>query len=291
MTLFFRRLTILSLFLMSAVFQTESSFAAEATAPSTSAPVVAAQVVWVKGMVQAISTDQKTRELHRRDLVHEQDILSTEAGGSGQIVFSDGTLFTLNESTKFKIDQYRYVKGDAKQEKYVVSVLKGGFRTVTGLISKDAPDSYKVQTPVATIGVRGTEIVGYIDLKGHSAFAVPKGLADFKNEKGTFVLGKERLYAIYQTEPFEISSTNQLAKVNAVRPEYTAKPSDLLKDIPQIEQVKPSPELIRQSIKTSVAAVNPPLSTNPAAPTGVVGTTPSAAPNAPTGTVGSFCVQ
>src|SRR5690606_19192386 len=36
-------------------------------------------------------------------------------------------------------------------------LLKGGFRAVTGLIGKENRDNYRVRTPVATIGIRGTD--------------------------------------------------------------------------------------------------------------------------------------
>ena len=44
----------------------------------------------------------------------------------------------------------------------VFSLLKGGFRAITGLIGKTRKDDYSIQTSVATIGIRGTDAV-YID--------------------------------------------------------------------------------------------------------------------------------
>jgi hypothetical protein len=202
--------------------------------------VVAAQVVWVKGLVKAISSDKKSRVLQRKDFIYELDTITTQDGGTGQVVFSDNTLVSLSENTVVKISQYRYNKNLPQQQKYVVDVVKGGFRTVTGLISKAGPNNYKLITPVATIGVRGTEIIGHIDVGGKGSFAVPQGAADFTNEAGTSALDQANRFA-------KILSKNAPVV-------YTPQPDAILGSIPVIQPVKPSTELIQKSEKTSIVA-------------------------------------
>jgi len=215
------------------------------------APVVAAQVVWVEGVIEDTSADKKVRKLQRKDLIYEHDSLTVQKGSSGQIVFSDNTLFSLSENSIFKIDQYRFNKnGKTADERYVVDVVKGGFRTVTGLISKAGPTNYQVKTPVATIGVRGTVIEGHIKVtkeKDHevptAVFAVIQGAADFKNKAGTFTLDQNHKYANFSSD--------------AVKPMYTPQPAPELKTLPRTEMVKPSNELVSKSVTTSAAAPSP----------------------------------
>jgi len=114
------------------------------------------QMVWVKGGVHA-SGEAGSRVLSRRSTVYEHDSITTDAGGSGEIVFSDTSLLTLRVGTAFSIDSYKFSKGNHSDDHSTLSVAKGGFRTITGLISKSNPSGYQVNTPVATIGVRGTE--------------------------------------------------------------------------------------------------------------------------------------
>ncbi len=128
---------------------------------------VVAHVVWVKGTFYAtVPGSEEKRELKTSANIYMNDTLVTGAGSEAQIVFSDDSLMTFRAETKFYINQYNYApkeKGKAKasEEKsvgtYVMDLIEGGFRTITGVIAKDNPDNYQVNTPVATIGVRGTE--------------------------------------------------------------------------------------------------------------------------------------
>jgi hypothetical protein len=54
-----------------------------------------------------------------------------------------------------RIDSYRF-EGDANDNS-VLSLLRGTFRAVTGLIGRTARSNYKIVTPNATIGIRGTD--------------------------------------------------------------------------------------------------------------------------------------
>ena len=46
---------------------------------------------------------------------------------------------------------------------FVTRIFKGGFRFVTGLIARSRPSSMQVRLPVATIGIRGTQVAGEAD--------------------------------------------------------------------------------------------------------------------------------
>jgi hypothetical protein len=250
---------------------------AQAVIHEAAAPVVAAQVVWVKGVVQAISPDKKVRALQRRDFIYEHDTISSQAGGSGQIVFSDNTLFSISENSTIKVDQYRFTKsGKVSDEKYVVDVVKGGFRTVTGLISKAGPNNYKVNTPVATIGVRGTEIVGHVDVNGKGFFSVPQGAADFTNSAGTFALEKQKQNAYFTSK--------------TIPAKYTDQPDESLFRVPQVQRVTASPELLKKSIVTSTVAnqaTGGPNGTNGGKSTGTGGSTSTGGGSSSGGSSGS----
>lgn len=116
------------------------------------------QIVWVKGSVKAIQPNAAPRVLQRRSPIFEKDLIVTDKSSTGQIVFTDNSMVSLRTNTEFRIDAYQFGKDTpAKDSKYVATVVKGGFRTITGLIPKADPENYKVKTPVATIAVQGTE--------------------------------------------------------------------------------------------------------------------------------------
>lgn len=124
--------------------------------------IVVARVVWVKGTFTATESDLTTkRELKPNSVIYLNDTLETPARSTAQIIFTDNASMTFRPDTVFHIKNYKYekeAKPDAEEKNtYVMDLVTGGFRTVTGLIAEEDPDSYAVNTPVATIGVRGTE--------------------------------------------------------------------------------------------------------------------------------------
>ncbi len=86
------------------------------------------------------------------------DRLTSDAGASAGITFRDGTLLTLGASSDIKVRDYVF---DPKQAKYAFSVYlaKGSAVYSSGKIGKLSPESVKVDTPTATVGVRGTRFI------------------------------------------------------------------------------------------------------------------------------------
>lgn len=114
-----------------------------------------AKVILSVGEVTATDSNGAVRPLNRRSTIFQGDTLTTSAAARCQIRFSDGSLLALPESSQFRVDEYNY--GDTEgNEKAIYSLLKGGMRTITGAIGKKTKENYKVNTPVATIGIRGT---------------------------------------------------------------------------------------------------------------------------------------
>lgn len=160
------------------------------------APAVG-QVVWVRGEVQAVSATNVSRTLQRRSPVYQQDTITTSDTSSGEIVFTDNSVVSLRSGTVFKIDQYKYNPANSSDSKYVASVAKGGFRTITGLISKQKPENYQVNTPVATIGVRGTDYTLFYQATKGLSVMLTHGRIYVVNAEGQLELdaAKNRIYA------------------------------------------------------------------------------------------------
>ncbi len=132
---------------------------------TTPVPTPVGRVVWIKGnSLKALMPNKEIRLLQKMSLIYLHDVLMTDDKTQAEIVFTDNTLMTFRPSTQFSIDQYAY-KPKQKQGsvgKYMMTLLEGGFRTITGLIAKHHPSDYQINTPVATIGVRGTDYAVYL---------------------------------------------------------------------------------------------------------------------------------
>lgn len=120
--------------------------------------VVAAEpvgrVLVAAGGVTAEQEDASTRALGRRDAVYEGDRIRTGPRGRVQIRFDDGGLVDLERNSRFEIERYRTEEDGGGSA--VMSFLRGAMRTITGAIGGGDGDDYRMQTSVATIGVRGT---------------------------------------------------------------------------------------------------------------------------------------
>lgn len=114
----------------------------------------AGHVLAASGSIKAIGSDGKTRDLSRRSPVYSGDRLLTARSANAQVKFTDGAIVALKPSTELSVDEYAYEEGGL--QKAFMSLVKGGFRTLTGAIGKTDQADYRVTTPVATIGIRGT---------------------------------------------------------------------------------------------------------------------------------------
>jgi hypothetical protein len=206
----------------------KTDIAASDTA-TTDAGVVIAQAIWVKGDMTAAQPNAAPRALTRRSAIYEHDTITTAKDTTGQIAFSDGSMVSFNPDSVFKIDEYNYKKGGATENKAVMNLVKGGFRTITGAIPKENPEGYKMNTPVATIGVRGTEYVTVLSPVKGLLLKIEKGTIKVANAAGdidlTECLGAEgtcNSYGVVTSFDIRPDTTNkmpsELANVAPVTP-------------------------------------------------------------------------
>ena len=94
--------------------------------------------------------------LNRNDMLQSGDVIKTMPLSNAQIRMNDESLIALRPGTEFKIEEFRYEGKQDGSERGFFSLIKGGFRTVTGAVGKLNRDNYKVTTPTATVGIRGT---------------------------------------------------------------------------------------------------------------------------------------
>lgn len=114
------------------------------------------EVEFARGVGFAQTPGQVPRTLGKGLSLHEGDRLTTSEGASAIIKLDDGTRMTVRPNSEMVVQQYRF-KENAPDNSMLMQLVRGGFRAVTGLISKNAPDAARVRTATATIGIRGTD--------------------------------------------------------------------------------------------------------------------------------------
>ena len=152
------------------------------------AATAAAQVDFAVGPVSAVSASGAVRALVKGEQVASGETVRTGSSARAQLRFNDGAMVSLQPNTDFRLDDYQFSgKGDG-QERGFFSLLRGGLRTITGLVGRVNKDNYKITTSVATIGIRGTEYtLTYIDSET-IAVATGEGVVQVCNGSGCVLL-------------------------------------------------------------------------------------------------------
>jgi hypothetical protein len=68
----------------------------------------------------------------------------------------------LKPQSQMKIDAYAYSPDKPDGDRAILNFIRGGFRTITGLIGKRRREDYQIRTSTATVGIRGTELAGEV---------------------------------------------------------------------------------------------------------------------------------
>ena len=104
----------------------------------------AGSVISTSGNASIVAADGKARKPAAGSTINSGDTIVTGEKGQLNIRFSDESIVQLHAESKFKVDQYAFNgKGD-ENAKGFFSLLKGGMRTVTGLLGKLKPAAYRV---------------------------------------------------------------------------------------------------------------------------------------------------
>lgn len=202
------KLTIISL----------SLFAAFATSVEA-AP--AGKVIMATGETVALRAGQEVR-LVRDSEIEIGDTIRVGDRSNMQVRFADEALMSLRANSMLKIDNYRFANKPA-EDSAVLSLIKGGVRTVTGLIGRISRADYVFKAPTATIGIRGTHFAlrhcenDCLDNGGEApANGLYGGVTDGRiavtNDAG------EREYG--QQDYFYVASANELPRLLLAPPSF-----------------------------------------------------------------------
>lgn len=116
----------------------------------------------VSGEATVTHTDGSVETITIGTRIFQGDIIETDAAGAVSVRFMDDTTFAVSQDARLAIDEYVF-DPESQSGSSDFSVLKGVFVFTSGLIGRDDPDDVKIDTPVGSIGIRGTIIMGNVD--------------------------------------------------------------------------------------------------------------------------------
>ena len=90
--------------------------------------------------------------------LYEKDAVKTRAGGSVGIILKDDTVLSLGPDSELVLTEFMFAPREGKLS-LVARLLQGTATFISGIIAKLAPENARLETPSATIGIRGTHVL------------------------------------------------------------------------------------------------------------------------------------
>ena len=137
-----------------------------------STPVFAAGIGTTGSAKNIVTGDRggNARSLNAGSKIFRNELVTTGAASAAQLLFKDRTTMTLGANAAVRLDNSVYSPSGSNN---TVNAVKGAFRFISG-IGKSG--SYKINTPVASIGIRGSIVEGFIDENtGWEVFVLVQG--------------------------------------------------------------------------------------------------------------------
>ncbi|MFC7514882.1 FecR domain-containing protein [Herbaspirillum sp. GCM10030257] len=147
---------------------------------------VAGTVTHLSGPLIAKKPDGTVKVLSTKSKVEEGDTLITEKDTYARIKFTDDSEMTLRPGTQMKIDSFSFDEDKPENDSATFNLVKGGLRAITGTLGKRNKERFGMNTPTATIGIRGTTFI---------AEYIPGGQADVASYAAASVAAIDRSYA------------------------------------------------------------------------------------------------
>ena len=113
----------------------------------------------------------------RGQSIHVGDVIKTGDNGHVHIRFIDGALVSLRPNSELKVNEYRYDPDQPENNRVRFTLGSGTVRSVTGEAGRVNKESYRMNTPISAIGIRGTDYTVYSDERKTRVFVQSGGVA------------------------------------------------------------------------------------------------------------------
>jgi len=158
------------------------SFAAQNDATNVS------RVYRVSGDVFITQGENPVQRVDNSEPVVSDTLIETGDKSAALLKFEDGQIVTMQADSIFKVREYRYDAKRIGNSSIVFSMFRGGMRFITGLIGQHDRQAFRLSTPDATIGIRGTDFM--VSMVGKSVYSrVLAGKITMTNAAGMKTVG------------------------------------------------------------------------------------------------------
>lgn len=110
----------------------------------------------------SIGTSSGTEKAFKNMKIEAGDFIKTGSVGSVGLIFNDDTVVSLGPLSEMIIEEFYFNPADNRLS-FMARIVKGTFTFISGQIAKLAPQRVRIETPDATLGVRGTKFLVKVD--------------------------------------------------------------------------------------------------------------------------------
>lgn len=157
-----QRLWWLGLLMLSVAFSTASA------AASDNVPI--GEVTLLIGQASAKAPNGESRGLRQGEPVYAQDIITTRGNGHVHLRFIDDARLSVRPGSRLTLHTYAFDAAAPDQSRIRFDLDSGGARAISGQGAEKARERYRFNTPLAAIGVRGTDFTVTVDAQRVRAF-------------------------------------------------------------------------------------------------------------------------
>jgi hypothetical protein len=199
--------------------------------PIANKPVRAGEVISSRGQASAVGQDRKSRALGVGHGVFVGDKIVTGEDGFVQLLMVDGARVDLRCYSIMVIEKYDL---QSTRRSSILKLLQGSVHKVSGEIGKAKGDVYEMKTPVASVGVRGTEYAlrvfqskgcdGSIDTGDEGLYVkVLEGAVDVQNKAAETAVAKNDTLYIPQLDKRPVEKDIKPGVIEPLKEEVEAE--------------------------------------------------------------------
>lgn len=120
---------------------------------------IVGEAAMVIGVARITSASGQVTAVNRGSPIHVGDRIETESGGHVHVRFVDGGRLSVRPSSRLQVENYSYSAQQPALTAIKFKLDEGVVRSITGTWGESARDRFRLNTPVAAIGVKGTDFV------------------------------------------------------------------------------------------------------------------------------------
>lgn len=210
----------------------------------------AGQVQFVAGEVR-LDRGGTSQNVVKGAGVEVGDVLRSGPSGQAQIRFSDGGIMALYPQSHMAIGAYSdSAQAGSSEDRFFVRFLQGALRAVTGKIGQRNPHNYRVITPTAVVGIRGTAFKVFMNVQGEVEVSGEQNSIEVCTEAGCVEVEPREAVRVISAQQLPVY-THTRALLPLPMPREAAQPGEqILPDrgygavllIPNMPPTEPAPQ-------------------------------------------------